>query len=332
MANLKNITELPVAESAEGLNLIVNDNGRAKQIAASAVGAQADWSVTDENSPAFIKNKPEQVQPDWSQNDPTKPDYVKNRTHYDARKYETVTLTFDGNLNGKDIIELIPGESYVVKVSDEPINAQDVIGGTFEYTADGNVDETLAIVEDMIEPIVDTAFSIANSIFVANEDFTPPEGLSLPKGVWFTCILADGEVSYCIRMLEYTKTTGELKKLDAKFLPDGVGGYEPSIVIRVTTNGNGMGIVTTSDMVVESGSEEQVRTALANGKATNAKVIIDHSAAENDAYIAELSAITTVGSDSIQICALKPNINDISSLTFTVKGTSISNYKLRTIS
>lgn len=58
MANLKNITELPVAESAEGLNLIVNDNGAAKQIAASAVGAQADWAETDENSPAFIKNKP----------------------------------------------------------------------------------------------------------------------------------------------------------------------------------------------------------------------------------------------------------------------------------
>ena len=37
MANFKNITDLPVAESAEGLNLIVNDSGSAKQIAASAV-------------------------------------------------------------------------------------------------------------------------------------------------------------------------------------------------------------------------------------------------------------------------------------------------------
>lgn len=58
MANLKNITELPLAESAEGLNLIVNDNGAAKQIAAGAVGAQADWAETDETSPAFVKNKP----------------------------------------------------------------------------------------------------------------------------------------------------------------------------------------------------------------------------------------------------------------------------------
>lgn len=56
--NLKNITDLPVVESAEGLNLIVNDNGAAKQIAASAVGMQADWAETDESSAAFVRNKP----------------------------------------------------------------------------------------------------------------------------------------------------------------------------------------------------------------------------------------------------------------------------------
>jgi hypothetical protein len=39
MANLKNITDLPVAESAEGLNLIVNDNGSAKQIPANAISS-----------------------------------------------------------------------------------------------------------------------------------------------------------------------------------------------------------------------------------------------------------------------------------------------------
>lgn len=58
MANLKNINDLPVVESADGLNLIANDNGAAKQIPASAIGAQADWSVNDETDAAFIKNKP----------------------------------------------------------------------------------------------------------------------------------------------------------------------------------------------------------------------------------------------------------------------------------
>lgn len=48
MANLKNITDLPVVESAEGLNLIVNDNGSAKQISADLVGGAASWNdLTD---------------------------------------------------------------------------------------------------------------------------------------------------------------------------------------------------------------------------------------------------------------------------------------------
>lgn len=47
MANLKNITELPVAESTDGLNVIVNDNGSAKQIAASSVGVTSWNNLTD---------------------------------------------------------------------------------------------------------------------------------------------------------------------------------------------------------------------------------------------------------------------------------------------
>ena len=77
--NLKNITDLPVVESAEGLNLIVNDNGAAKQIAASAVGMQADFDVTDETSPAFIKNKPEIAQADWAETDESSAAFVRNK-------------------------------------------------------------------------------------------------------------------------------------------------------------------------------------------------------------------------------------------------------------
>lgn len=58
MSKLKDITELPLAESAEGVKLIVNDNGAAKQIAANVVGAQADWNIEDASNPAYIKNRP----------------------------------------------------------------------------------------------------------------------------------------------------------------------------------------------------------------------------------------------------------------------------------
>lgn len=85
MANLKNITELPLAESAEGLNLIVNDNGSAKQIAASAVGAQADFAITDETNPGFIKNKPEVAQADWAETDANSPAFIKNKPHRELK-------------------------------------------------------------------------------------------------------------------------------------------------------------------------------------------------------------------------------------------------------
>lgn len=59
MASLKNIVDLPVAESVENATLVVVEGGVAKQVPASEVGAQADWDEVDETSPAFIKNKPD---------------------------------------------------------------------------------------------------------------------------------------------------------------------------------------------------------------------------------------------------------------------------------
>lgn len=58
MSNLKKITEVPVVENVENINLIANSNGTAVQVAANQIGAQADWNETDESSPAFIMNKP----------------------------------------------------------------------------------------------------------------------------------------------------------------------------------------------------------------------------------------------------------------------------------
>lgn len=160
MANLKNITELPLAESAEGLNLIVNDSGFAKQIAASAVGAQADFNVTDENSPAYIKNKPSVVQadwaetdennpafvknkpgvaqPDWNENDESKAAFIKNKTHW---KEEETIFKWDGNIEGLETATLIRQEAATTeiilkqnfyKVSDDIPNDSDIIGATMK--------------------------------------------------------------------------------------------------------------------------------------------------------------------------------------------------------
>lgn len=109
--NLKNITDLPVVESAEGLNLIVNDNGAAKQVAASAVGMQADFDVTDETSPAFIKNKPEIVQADWAETDESSAAFVRNKPveEWDLDFTCEFVLDEEGYRNGEPVITINAG-------------------------------------------------------------------------------------------------------------------------------------------------------------------------------------------------------------------------------
>lgn len=48
------LTDSPVNEA----NVIIEENGEIKKTPKSAIGAQADWNEIDENSPAFILNKP----------------------------------------------------------------------------------------------------------------------------------------------------------------------------------------------------------------------------------------------------------------------------------
>ena len=208
MASLKNITELPVAESADGLNLIVNDNGAAKQIAASAVGAQADWSVTDENSPAFIKNKPEQVQPDWSQNDPTKPDYVKNKTHWEEEV--VVVVVPEQTLEGFSPMQ---GPIYAIE---NAFYMEPVIGNTYTVTWDGNS--------------YDVVFKDAYGFgYMGNKNyFDMMSGGDIPFAIIFAgAIFVATESTAPSHTISITTAKHVVHKLDAKFLPDGVsGGYD----------------------------------------------------------------------------------------------------------
>lgn len=105
MKNLRDITELPLAESASNLNLIVNDNGTAKQIPAGLVGAQSDYNENDVNSPAFIKNRPFyeipgdvlydgdiQFQASMNGNDPYYPSYIEVAKTFEVGKFYIITI------------------------------------------------------------------------------------------------------------------------------------------------------------------------------------------------------------------------------------------------
>ena len=95
MANLKNITDLPMAESTEGLNLIVNDNGAAKQIAADKVGRvkSVNGAEPDDNGNVEIEI-PEGFSGSW--NDLTdKPFYTEEPVEVEVVAETTVTIGQD---------------------------------------------------------------------------------------------------------------------------------------------------------------------------------------------------------------------------------------------
>ena len=218
MANLKNIAELPVAESAEGLNLIVNDNGSAKQIPASAVGAQADFAVTDETSPAFIKNKPEVVQADWAVKDETNPAHLKNKPFYDTREYDNITLTFDGDMTGKEVIQ--NGESlYSVKLSDKVPSKEDLIGASVSMVQ-GSETMTIEVTSDMIQDYGNGNLIVVGAYLVVPDSFT--EGtFTYSRGVWGMCeVQNDVAVFYTKELSWHSVVSGELKKIEEKYIPD----------------------------------------------------------------------------------------------------------------
>lgn len=214
MTNVKNITDLPIAESSDGLNLIVNDGGSAKQIAASAVGAQADWNVTDEASPAFIKNKPETAQADWEIKDETNAAFIKNKPFADTREYGVASLTFDGDLSGKECIDL---GVYLVKISDDIISTDDLIGGHFStYYISDNKTDTVEITGSDLFPLSPELITISDCILIASDD-TTIDGKNITHGVWFMYL---DQVAYVSELSYRVVSGGELKQIDEKFIPE----------------------------------------------------------------------------------------------------------------
>lgn len=156
---------------------------------------------------------------DWNQNDVNQPGYVKNRTHWDSRKEEKVNITFDGNIDGKEYIDLQgDGSIYFVKVSDLTPSTKEVIGGTISGTEMGNTVNTEITEYDVIsdsEVIYYIAMTDNSRAIVVFEDFIE-DNITLTKGIWF--FYAPNVI--CINILSYDAISGELKKIDEKYLPE----------------------------------------------------------------------------------------------------------------
>lgn len=80
-----------------------------------------------------------QVQPDWSQNDETAKDYVKNRPGGYIQE-SLVDIEWDGNTEGKYVVDVMPEFFQMCKVSDTPVTLEKLKGSIFTVWGliDGN--------------------------------------------------------------------------------------------------------------------------------------------------------------------------------------------------
>ena len=169
-----------------------------------------------------LKNYFKTNRPNWLQNDSSQIDYIKNRTHYDSRKTvttaETISLTFDGIIDGKEIITYNEYGEGFIKLLDTPFTREQLLGGTASIES-----YTFTIDESMFIPGTDILGM--PGFFNIPEDNTDVFGFIFSKGVW-TDIYPDENGNLTIDFVSFTNTIttttdeGELKKLDEKYIPN----------------------------------------------------------------------------------------------------------------
>lgn len=171
--------------------------------------------------------------PDWNQNDATQPDYIKNRTHYIDKPSEVIT--FDGDTNGKDFIDLNNNE-LIVKVSDNTYTAEELIGGSIHV----NTGYGVRLTEELIEQINGGLFINPFVLIVHNPDTfasSISEILDIPPetnwtiGTYFLCVPSE---SAWVSKLNLPETA---VRLDPKYLPNGLPYTEPSL-FNITWDGD----------------------------------------------------------------------------------------------
>lgn len=189
MASLKNITDLPVAESADGLNLIVNDNGAAKQIAASAI----EGKVKTINGVEPDESGDVQIDTASSWNDlKDKPFYsemvlieiLNNTLHYDG--YEDWYMS--GFMIDNNSVPPRVGDTYIVQINN---------GASQEYVLDESMTATYTDV-------------------TTGKDYDLNFGVEWVGGIVITA--ADRTTDPIV--VKVIKATEKVHKLDSKYLYD----------------------------------------------------------------------------------------------------------------
>lgn len=154
-------------------------------------------------------------------------------------------ITFDGNIDDKEVLALPDGET-LVKVSDTPMSAESLVGGEITiHFVDDTQDKTFPITYDMLDVYEDVGLVIVGDgevMFVENDGFEFIDGVVLNRGAYFT---ANDGLPYCTKINQRPT----IKTLDSKYLPN--------MRINITENEDGTWI---SDKTYA-----EIETAISNG-------------------------------------------------------------------
>lgn len=137
------------------------------------------------------------TQSDYTQNDATQPDYIKNRPGGYYQTVPGVDITWDGIIGDRPKMQPNEG-TYLVKVSDEILTADLVIGATVTIVQ-GTERQNLILSEDDI--LFGDGFIVVGNVFLISCSKTTVEMdwgiLTLPEtGTYFAYMEKDGDTAY----------------------------------------------------------------------------------------------------------------------------------------
>lgn len=156
-----------------------------------------------------------------------------SKTHWDTRKTLSAEYTFDGNLEGKEIVA--PEDGFcLVKVADDfpEISSITDLKVTYSSPSGSWDDETEnGSPADCVFEVADGVYCVFyQDVMYVSKD-TEFEGIGLAKGLYFFYTTTD---DFYVSKLSVTYSVGELKKLDKKYLPDNIATVEQVEAVQTT--------------------------------------------------------------------------------------------------
>lgn len=146
----------------------------------------------------------------------------------------TLEITWDGNIDGRETVELSGSAATYVHVSDSVLSnditlvEQGVLEVTFDDTGDKEETPLAGQVQNMNGIVAASQFAIS----IPNDNTALGDKMIFPKrGIYFVKLIGSGSYNLHVSKLI---APGEVKKIDEQFMPESFG----SIIVRSSTEGS----------------------------------------------------------------------------------------------